>query len=212
MITKEEVLQKVNDYCTEKQYTTSTLTDAFKDKFAEHFVKANPEGDINDETLLSSMKFSINTAFKSASDLATAKAAEYATKENEYKSQIEELNKKLGIQPAPPAPQFTIPKELQDQLDEFKKFKAEEVKKEKLRNILKIAKTSIREDQHKSFDTFAQDFAVDVEKEEKEQAEKLVEKFKAIMKDSIGDITPLSPRQTAEAEKQMLESVVKIEL
>ena len=212
MITKEDVLQKVNDYCTEKQYTTSTLTDAFKEKFAEHFVKANPEGDINDETLLSSMKFSINTAFKSASDLATAKAAEYATKENEYKSQIEELNKKLGVQqpPTPPAPQ--IPKELQDQLDELKKFKANEEKKEKRNNILKLAKSSIREDQHKSFNTFAQDFVVDVEKEDKEQADKLVERFKAIMKDSIGDITPLSPRQTAEVEKQMLESVVKIEL
>ena len=212
-MTKEEVLQTVNDYCTEKQYTTSTLTDAFKDKFAEHFVKANPEGDINDENLLSSMKFSINTAFKSASDLATAKAAEYATKENEYKSQIEELNKKLGslkTPPTPPAP--TIPKELQDQLDELKRFKEDEIKRGKLSNILKIAKSSIREDQHKSFDTFAQDFVVDVQKEEKEQAEKLVERFKAIMKDSIGDITPLSPRQTAEAEKQMLETITKIEL
>lgn len=210
-MTTEEVLQKVNEYCTEKQYTTSTLTDAFRSKFAEHFVKANPEGDINDDLVLSSMKFSINTAFKSASDLATAKAAEYATKENEYKNQIAELNKKLGNQPTPP-PTLQIPKEIQDQLDELRNFKTEELRKGKIKNILKIAKSSIREDQHKSFDTFAEDFVVDIEKEEKEQAEKLVSKFKAIMKDSVGDITPLSPRQTAEVEKEMLETVEKIEL
>ena len=43
---KEEVLQKVNDYCNEKSYTNETLTDGFKDKFADHFLKLNPDGDM----------------------------------------------------------------------------------------------------------------------------------------------------------------------
>ena len=211
-MTNEEVLQKVNDYCTEKQYTSATLTDAFKNTFVEHFVKANPEGDINDEAIIANMKFAINTAFKSASDLATAKQAEFLSKENDYKNQIAELNKKIGSQQTPPPPTVQIPKEVQEQLDELKRFKSDELKKDKLKNILKIAKTSIREDQHKSFETFAEDFVVDVDKDDKEQGEKLAARFKAIMKDSIGDITPLAPRQTAQVEKEMLDSVTKIEL
>ena len=42
-MTKEEVLQKVNDYCNEKSYTNATLTDGFKDKFSEHFAKRYAE-------------------------------------------------------------------------------------------------------------------------------------------------------------------------
>ena len=93
-MTKEEVLQKVNDYCTEKQYTTATLTDSFKDKFATHFQKANPDGDINDEVNLANLRFALNTAFSSASELATVKTTEFSTKENDLKNQIEELKKK----------------------------------------------------------------------------------------------------------------------
>lgn len=94
-MTKDEVLQKVNDFCTEKQYTTATLTETFKDKFADHFQKANPDGDINDENVIKSLKFSLATAYSSASELATVKATEFASKENEYKSQIDELKKKV---------------------------------------------------------------------------------------------------------------------
>ena len=36
-MTKEEVLQKANDYCTEKAYTSETLTDDFKDKFSRNY-------------------------------------------------------------------------------------------------------------------------------------------------------------------------------
>lgn len=38
-MTKEDVLQKVNDYCNEKSYTNETLTDDFKDKFSDFFAK-----------------------------------------------------------------------------------------------------------------------------------------------------------------------------
>ena len=199
-MTKEEVLQKVNDYCNEKSYTSETLTDGFKDKFAEHFQKANPDGDINEQVVLENLKFAINSAFSSASELATVKTNGFATKENNYKNQIAELKKQLGNKQTPKEVEseveFKIPKELQDQLDELKKFKTEESKKEKSRNILKIAKQGIRQDLHKSFDAFASDFNVALDRDDKEQADRLVERFQAIFKDSIGDIKPLAPRQT----------------
>ena len=58
-MTKEEILQKVEAYCNEKSYTSETLTDGFKDKFADHFLKLHSDGDINDEAILGSMKFAL---------------------------------------------------------------------------------------------------------------------------------------------------------
>ena len=214
-MTKEEILQKVEDYCNEKSYTSETLTDGFKDKFADHFLKLHSDGDINDEAILGSMKFALNTAFSGASEIITVKNNLFTSKENEYKNQIAELNKKLGNpnpDPNPDPNKPTIPKELQEQLDELKKFKEAELIREKTKNVLKLAKQSIRQDLHSSFDAYAGDFSASLDKEEKEQVENLVSKFQAIFKDSIGDIKPLAPRQTAQVEKEMLEGVVKIEL
>ena len=214
-MTKEEILQKVEAYCNEKSYTSETLTDGFKDKFADHFLKLNPDGDINDEAILGSMKFALNTAFSGASEILTVKNGIFTSKENEYKQQIEELSKKLGNpnpNPNPNPNKPTIPKEVQEQLDELKKFKEEELKREKTKNILKIAKQGIRQDLHSSFDVYVGDFAASLDKEDKEQAETLVSKFQAIFKETIGDIKPLAPRQTAQVEKEMLEGVTKIEL
>ena len=210
-MTKEEVLQKVNDYCNEKSYTNETLTDGFKEKFADHFQRLNPDGDINDETIQGNLKFAINTAFSGASEIITVKNDSFTSKENEYKSQIAELTKKLGKQtPPPPSPE--IPKEVQDKLNEWEQFKTKEAKKEKLKSILEIAKKNVREDLHASFDAFAEEFDVSLEKEDKEQAEKLTSRFQTIFRESVGDIKPLAPRQTAQVEKEMLESVPKIEL
>lgn len=214
-MTKEEILQKVEDYCNEKSYTSETLTDGFKDKFADHFLKLNPDGDINDEAIVGNLKFALNTAFSGASEILTVKNGLFTSKENEYKKQIAELNKKLGNpnpDPNPDPTKPTIPKELQEQLDELKKFKEAELIREKTKNVLKLAKQSIRQDLHSSFDAYAGDFSASLDKEEKEQVENLVSKFQAIFKDSIGDIKPLAPRQTAQVEKEMLEGVVKIEL
>ena len=214
-MTKEEILQKVEAYCNEKSYTSETLTDGFKDKFADHFLKLNPDGDINDEAILGSMKFALNTAFSGASEILTVKNGIFTSKENEYKTKIEELSKKLGNpnpNPNPDPNKPTIPKEVQEQLDELKKFKEEELKREKTKNILKIAKQGIRQDLHSSFDVYVGDFAASLDKEDKEQAETLVSKFQAIFKETIGDIKPLAPRQTAQVEKEMLEGVTKIEL
>jgi hypothetical protein len=90
-MTKEEALQKVNDYCNEKSYTNATLTDGFKDKFAEHLAKRYPDAAADDETALGDMKFALNSAFSGASLIITDKTKEFETKENGYKSQIAEL-------------------------------------------------------------------------------------------------------------------------
>lgn len=208
-MTKEEALQKVNDYCNEKSYTNATLTDGFKDKFAEHFAKRYPDISADDETAIADMKFAINSAFSGASEIITDKTKEFETKENGYKSQIEELNKK--ITPTKPK-DVQIPKELQDQLDELKKFKDEQFKQEKLKNILKLAKAGVRQDLQASFDKFAKEYEVKLDKEDKEQAETLVAKFQDIFKDTIGDIKPLAPKQTQKRDEEYLASIPKVKI
>lgn len=208
-MTKEEVLQKVTDYCNEKSYTSATLTDAFKDKFADHFQKADPDGDINDENVLKSLKFALNTAFSSASELATVKATEFTSKENDLKSQIAELKKKI---PAAPKAEPTIPQEVQDQLNELKAFKDAKSKQEKLANIMTLAKAEIRQDLHKSFDTFAGEYEVKLDKEDKEQANALVKKFQEIFKDSIGDIKPLAPQVSQKRDEEALAAIPKVKV
>ena len=208
-MTKEEALQKVNDYCNEKSYTNATLTDGFKEKFAEHFVKRYPDASADDETAIADMKFAINSAFSGASAIITDKTKEFETKENGYKSQIEELNKK--ITPTKPK-EVQIPKELQDQLNELKKFKDEQFKQEKLKNILKLAKAGVRQDLQASFDKFAKEYEVKLDKEDKEQADALVAKFQDIFKDTIGDIKPLAPKQTQKRDEEYLASIPKVKI
>lgn len=212
-MTKEQALQKVTDYCTEKAYTSETLTDGFKDKFAEHFAKRYPDADENDENAIAEMKFALNSAFSGASAIITEKTNAFTSKENDYKNQIAELNKKLGTPPTPPTPpQVTIPKEVQDQLDELKKFKNEEAKKAKSKNILDIAKKNIREDLHKSFENYAKDFQVNLDEADDEQAKKLTARFQEIFKDSIGDIKPFKPQQTMNQDDEIIGKVKKVEL
>lgn len=205
-MTKEEILQKVEDYCTEKQYTNATLTDAFKGKFADHFLKANPDGDINDEGLLANMKFALNTAFSSASELATVKSTEFSTKENELKNQIAELQKKIPQQQQQQQ-QFELPDEVKNQLEELKKFKDAQTRQEKKVNILKLAKSEIRRDLHESFEEFASDYAVVMDKEDKEQADGLVAKFQSIFKGTIGSIKPMQPQQTQKQDEEFLKNI-----
>lgn len=212
-MTKEEVLQKVNDYCTEKQYTTATLTDSFKDKFADHFQKADPEGSIDDENVIKSLKFALNSAFSSASELATVKTAEFTSKENDYKGQIEELNKKIKSGAQKPKPQEAqLSEEVQNQLKELQAFKDEKTRQEKLSNIIKLAKAGIRQDLHASFDKFAEDYEATIDDDEKEQANYLTKRFQDIFKDSIGDIKPLAPKQVQKRDEEFLSSLKKIKV
>ena len=209
-MTKEEALQKVNDYCNEKSYTAATLTDGFKDKFAEHLAKRYPDAAADDETALGDMKLALNSAFSGASTIITDKTKEFETKENGYKSQIAELQKKIKTPPTVVEQQ--IPKEVQDQLDELKAFKDAKSKQEKLGNIMRIAKEGIRSDLHASFDKFASDYAVKLDKEDKEQAEGLVAKFKDIFKDSLGDIRPQKPTTDETKDAEIIGSLPKVKI
>ena len=208
-MTKEEALQKVNDYCNEKSYTNATLTDGFKDKFAEHLAKRYPDAAADDETALGDMKFALNSAFSGASLIITDKTKEFETKENGYKDQIAELNKKIGKQTPLPA---ELPKEVQDKLDRLEQFQIAENKRTKFKAIMEIAKKGVREDLQQSFETFVKDNDVALDKEDKEQADKWVEKFQEVMKPSFGNIKPLAPQVTQKRDEEFLASLKKIKV
>ena len=208
-MTKEEVLQRANDYCNERSYDESTLTSDYKDKFADFFAKKYPETAIDDEAAIADMKFVLDSAKSAASKGRATLQHEFESRENDYKNQIAELNKKLGKKEPP---KFEVPKELQDQLDELKKYKNEEVKKTKFASIMDIAKKGIRQDLHKSFETFANGTNVDLEKTDKEQADALVSRFQEIFKDSIGDIKPLAPQQVRKNDEAVLSGLKRVKV
>jgi hypothetical protein len=210
-MTKEEVLQKANDYCTEKAYTSETLTDDFKDKFSEFFSKKYPDASDDDEAMLADLKFNLDTAFSATSKGVTAKQKAFEEKENEFKRQIDELNKKLEKKPKVEK-QVEIPKELQDKLDELEKFKDAQRKQEKYKAVLALAKKGVREDLHKSFENYAADFVVSLDETDEEQAKKLTTRFQDIFKDSIGDIKPFAPKQTQKQEQEFIESIKKVKV
>ena len=209
-MTKEEVLQKVTDYCNEKSYTSATLTDAFKDKFADHFQKANADADINDESILTSMKFALNTAFSSASEIVTVKSNEFTTKENAYKTQIQDLQKKIQNPQPPEEPK--LPEEVAQQLKELKEFKDAQTKQEKFESVINLAKADIRKDYHAAFEKFAKRCVVDVEKGDKEQADAIRAEFQEIFKDTIGDIKPQTPAQSLKQEEDVIASIPKVKV
>ena len=210
-MTKEEALQKVNDYCNEKSYTNATLSDRFKDKFAEHLAKRYPDAAADDETALGDMKFALNSAFSGASLIITDKTKEFETKENGYKSQIAELEKKVP-KPNQKPNEVVLPKEVQDKLDAYDKFMDGEKKTTKFKNIMELAKKGIRQNLHASFEKFATDYDVKLDKEDKEQADALVTRFKEIFKDSIGDIAPLAPQQTQKRDEDFIASLKKVKV
>lgn len=210
-MTKEEALQKVNDYCNEKSYTNATLTDGFKDKFAGHLAKRYPDAAADDETALGDMRFALNSAFSGASLIITDKTKEFETKENGYKSQIAELEKKVP-NPNQKPNEVVLPKEVQDKLDAYDKFMDGEKKTTKFKNIMELAKKGIRQNLHASFEKFATDYDVKLDKEDKEQADALVTRFKEIFKDSIGDIAPLAPQQTQKRDEDFIASLKKVKV
>ena len=208
-MTKEEVLQKVNDYCNEKSYTNETLTDDFKDKFSDFFSQKNEQKGIDDDGVIDDLKFSLNTAFSAASKILTSKNSAWNTKENEYKKKIEELSKKVNpIEDK----KLELPDDVKEQLKRLTQYEEDSRKREKFEEILGIAKKSIREDLHKSFANYAKDFAVNTNEDSNEQAKKLVSRFQEIFKDSIGDIKPLAPKITIKQETEFIENLPKIKL
>ena len=208
-VTKETVLESMNTYCTERKYGSENLTDGFKEKFSNFFVKKYEGKDVEQEEMIADLHFNLDTAFSASVDINSSLKTSFETKENEYKNQIAELNKKLGRKEQP---KFEVPKELQDQLDELKKYKNEEVKKTKFASIMELAKKGIRQDLHKSFETFATGTNVDLEKTDKEQADALVSRFQEIFKDSIGDIKPLAPQQVRKNDEAVLSGLKRVKV
>lgn len=207
-MTKEEVLQRANDYCNERSYDESTLTAEFKDKFADFFAKRNPEGDINDETILSDLKFNIDTARSAALRGISVANKAFETKENDYKKQIAELAKHKEKQPT----STELPDDVKKQLQELEKFKDDAKKREKYKEVVELAKKNVREDLHKSFEVYAADFAVNLDETTEEQAKRLSNRFQDIFRDSIGEIKPLAPRQTRKQDEEFIGSLPKIKI
>jgi hypothetical protein len=208
-VTKETVLESMNAYCTERKYGSENLTDGFKEKFSNFFVKKYEGKDVEQEEMIADLHFNLDTAFSASVDINSALKSSFETKKTEYENQIAELNKKLGKKETP---KFEVPKELQDQLDELKRYKNEEVKKTKFASIMDIAKKGIRQDLHKSFETFANGTNVDLEKTDKEQADALVSRFQEIFKDSIGDIKPLAPQQVRKNDEAVLSGLKRVKV
>lgn len=209
-MTKEDVLQKANEYCTEKAYTNETLTDDFKDKFSDFFSKRYRDATPDDEAMIADLKFNLDTAFSATSKGLTSKQKAFEEKENEYKNQIEELNKKI-VKPTTKQ-DFEIPEEIKTQLEELQKFKNEEAKKSKFNEIVDLAKKNIRQDLHGSFDAYTKDYEAKLDVTSEEQAKKLTARFQAIFKDSIGDIKPLAPKQVQKQEDEFLDSLPKVKV
>ena len=211
-MTKDDVLQKVNDYCTEKSYTSETLTDEFKDKFADFFSKKYEETSPDDESMIADLQFNINTAFSATSKGITAKAKAFEVKENEYKKKIKELSEANPNDTTTQTDEPKLPKDLQDKLDKLEQFESEARRKEKFKEVLGIAKKKVRQDLHKSLESYATDFAVSLDEESEEQAKKLTSRFQDIFRDSIGDIKPLAPQVTHKRDEEFLASIPKIKV
>lgn len=208
-MTKDEVLQKVNDYCTEKAYTTETLTQEFKDKFVTFFFKRHENDAIDDEGVVADLQFSLNTAFSAASKVITNKQTSFQTEKAELERQIEELKKKVNPTPKP----NDIPQEIKEKLERLERFETEQRETQRRAEVIKEAKKKIRTDLHRSFDAYVKDRAIDANGEVNTQAEALVKSFSEVFKDSIGDIRPFVPSaKTEKQEQEFIDSIPKVKI
>ena len=85
--------------------------------------------------------------------------------------------------------------------------KDKESKVRKTQDVIALAKQSIRTNLHKSFESFAKDCEISLDKSDKEQADAMVARFQDIFKDAIGDIKPLAPFQQQKKMDDFLNSL-----
>lgn len=211
-MTKEEVLQRANDYCSERSYDSETLTDEFKDKFADFFAKRHESAGIDDEGIMDEIKFNLDTAKSAASRGIASKQTSFSSKESELNRQIEELKKQIANPKQQQQQQLELPKDVQDRLDKLEKFEQQQSKNEKFKSVVALAKQSIRQDLHESFDEFVSGSEVKLDEDDKGQAEVLVQKFQKIFRSTIGDIKPLAPRQIQQQDEDVLSSVKEVKV
>ena len=209
-VTKEMVVESINTYCTERKYGSETLTDDFKEKFSNIFVKKYDQQDVEESDVIADLKFNLDTAFNASLGLKNVQDADFTKKEDDYKKQIEELKKQKPRQQQ--QQETELPEEVKNQLKELEDFKNNARKRDKFNEVLELAKKGVREDLHRSFEKFASDFAVTLDETSEEQAKKLTTRFQDIFKDSIGDIKPLAPRQTQKRDEEFLYSLPKIKV
>lgn len=205
------VVESINTYCTERKYGSETLTDGFKEKFSNSFVKKYEGQDVEEQSVLTDLHFYLDTAFNASLDINKELTSQFTTKENDYKSQIAELKKQKPRQQQQQQ-ETELPEEVKNQLKELEDFKNNARKRDKFNEVLELAKKGVREDLHRSFEKFASDFAVTLDETSEEQAKKLTTRFQDIFKDSIGDIKPLAPRQTQKRDEEFLSSLPKIKV
>lgn len=210
-VTKEQVLESMNTYCTERKYGSESLTDGFKEKFSNFIVKKYEGKDVEEEDFKADLHFNLDTAFSASVDLKTSLTAQFATKENEYKNQITELNKKI-VTPQQPQQQLELPEDVKNRLAKLEKFEAEQSKQSKRKEILEMAKQNIQPNLHSSFENFIADSEVQLDKDSKEQADALVAKYQKVMQPTYGSIKPLAPRQVQKRDEEILGGIKEVKV
>ena len=210
-VTKEQVLESMNTYCTERKYGSESLTDGFKEKFSNFIVKKYEGKDVEEEDFKADLHFNLDTAFSASVDLKTSLTAQFATKENEYKNQITELSKKI-VTPQQPQQKLELPEDVKNQLAELEKFKTEQSKQSKRKEILEMAKQNIQQSLHGSFENFIADSEILLDKDSKEQADALVAKYQKVMQPTYGSIKPLAPRQVQKRDEEILGGIKEVKV
>lgn len=208
-VTREQVLESMNAYCTERKYGSEALTDGFKEKFTNFFVKRYEGKDVEEADFAADLHFNLDTAFSASIDASNAFSAQFATKENDYRNKIAELEKKVK---QPQQQQVELPDDVKAQLAELEKFKNEQSRNAKKASVIEIAKQSVRQDLHDSFVNYASDFEVVLDKGDEEQARTLVEKYQKVMLPTYGDIKPLAPRQIKHRDEEALSAIPEVKV
>ena len=208
MATEAEVLEKVGTYCTEKQYT---LNDDFRSQFSNKFAAVNPDADINDENVLNSIKFNLDTAFSAASKGIEAEKKKWDTEKTKLNNEIENLKKNQSTVKTHPKNEeeenLKLPEDVKKDLDELKMFKAKQLQQEKRAEVLELAKKNVRQDLHKNLSDLLDMTTFDYSKDTKELAKQLNENFTKLYKNNIGDIRPASPETKNMQISKILDSV-----
>ena len=212
-VTKEQALESMNAYCAERKYGSEALTDGFKEKFSNFIVKKYEGKDVEEADFTADLHFNLDTAFSASIDLKNTLTSQFTTKENDYKNQITELNKKIANpQQQQQQQQLELPEDIKQQLAELQQFKTEQSKQEKRKTIMELAKKNVRQDLHSSFVNYASDFEVQLDKDDKEQADALVAKYQKVMQPTYGDIKPLAPRQVQKRDEEILDSIKEVKV
>jgi len=199
MATQAEVLQKVSDYCTEKQYT---LNDDFRSKFSEKFAGAYADADVNDEKTLDHIKFNLDTAFSAVSKEIKLKDETWKVKESDYLKQIEEFKKNAGKpNNAKAEPNFDLSEDVKKDLEFARQLREERLIEDKQREISQIATKNLGQEQKNGFCAFLKTQHIDFNKDSSELAESYLSTYTDIMKEMIGINKPFSSGGSSSGEK-----------